>query len=98
MVKDSKFGANTIFRDQKTKRQDVREAIEEDPDASNVAIAEQTGVSDPTVGSVRKEMESEPSPEPTETHEEPSESDPEPRPEVPRSQDLIRTLREDAGR
>ena len=47
------------FRDNESKRDDVRQAIENDPDASNVAIAEETGVSDPTVGKVRNEMESE---------------------------------------
>ncbi|WP_147464955.1 ParB/RepB/Spo0J family partition protein [Halococcus sp. IIIV-5B] len=56
---NSKNRIGAEFRDNSSKRDDVRQAIEDDPDASNVTIAERTDVSDPTVGKVRSEMEQE---------------------------------------
>lgn len=82
LVEDGQI-TGTGFLTAEAKRELVSEHIKENPDDSNYAIGKELGVSKNTVGSVRKEMESEPSPEFPETNEEPIESDPEPSPEVP---------------
>lgn len=58
LLESNKLDTKSI-RTNKQKRQQVREALEENPEKSNVEIAEELDVSDPFVGKVRKEMEGE---------------------------------------
>ena len=56
---------NHEFTTQTEKRRLIREAIEDDPDASNREIADRTGVSHPTVGDIRNTIENPGDPTPS---------------------------------
>lgn len=77
LVETGKFGSDTVFATQESKREEAEEYVREHPEASNREIASETSVSRTTAGKIKKELE-EPSSEPPETHEKSSESDPEP--------------------